>query len=80
MLALNKLSNKKDIKFNSEKSECTSSDVENKIEQKFKNNKRKKYNKHINPKNPLEKIRYIELEENELNTDLYKKKYYTISN
>ena len=81
MLALNKLSNKKDIKLNSKKSECSSSDEENESEPKLKNNKRKKYNKHIDPKNTLEKIRYIELEENDLNTYLYnKKKYYTFSN
>ena len=74
MLALNKLSNKNDIKNNSEKSESSLSDKENESEQKLKFNKRKKYNKNIDPKNPLEKIRYIELEENDLNTYLYNKK------
>ena len=81
MLALNKLSNKNDIKNNSEKSESSLSDKENELEKKLKFNKRKKYNKNIDPKNPLEKIRYIELEENYLNTYLYnKKKYYPNSN
>ena len=80
-IIINEIKNKSNKEHNcinnSDISESSSSGNNNKIDRNQKKKKRKKYNKIIDHKDPLEKLRYIEIEEIDLNTYLYSKnKFY----